>query len=287
MGADNLEFARSRLSLVNNLRAKLLSNVVKDGEPWAMARRRYQALLGTHLQMLMVWSRWVGGSFYSNDFKGDPGNRAPISEIPAERQRLALKMVIDHSFNDAAFGLSPELIRHFSKEHFYDPAAINELLQDNAYTVHDMVGGVQAFALTLIMNPTTLRRIYNNEFRTSGQPDVLTLSEVVTTITDAAWTECAASGAGAFSAPRPMVSSFRRNLQREHVNRLITLALLDSMTSPSLRTISTLAVQEPRRIDKLAEAADGRNTDPYTSAHLTDIRSRIARTIDATYVITR
>jgi hypothetical protein len=287
MGADNLEFAKSRLALVNELRAKLLQNVVKDGEPWAVARRRYQALLGTHLQMLSVSSRWLGGSFYNNDFKGDPGNRAPISDIPAERQRLALRMVIDNSFNDAAFGLTPEMIRHFSKEHFYDPAAINELLQDSSYTVHDLIGGVQAYALTLVMNPSTLRRIYDNEFRTSGQADAITLSEVVTTITAAAWTECVANNGGSFSAANPMISSFRRNLQREHINRLVTLALLDGSTSPSLRTISTLAVQELQRIDGLAEAAAKRNPDPYTSAHLSDVRSRIARTVDAAYVIPR
>jgi len=286
MGSDNLEFAKSRLALVKELRAKILDKVVKEGEPWAMARRRYNTLLGTHVQALSISARWIGGSFYSNDFKGDPGDRAPIADVPAERQRLALQMVIDNAFRDDTFGLTPDLVRHFGKEHFYDPANINEIVQDHSYTVHDLVGGIQATALTFVMNPTTLRRVYDNEFRaTENNP--LTLAEVVTTVTDAAWTECANPARGSFSASKPMVSSFRRNLQREHVGRLITLALLDSQPSPSLRTISTLSVQELKRIDKMAEAALRASPDPYTTAHLEDVRTRIARALETTYTINR
>ncbi len=287
MGADNLEFAASRLSLVADLRGKLLDKIVKDGEPWAMARRRYQTLLGAHAQMLGVASRWVGGSFYRNDFKGDPGNPVPISDIPADRQRQALKMVIDHSFRDEAFGLTPDLVRHFAKEHFYDSTSFTEFQQDQSYTVHDMVGGIQAFALSALMNPTTLRRVYDNEFRTTGEANPFTLAEVVTAVTDAAWSELATPARGNFSAAKPMVSSFRRNLQREQVGRLVTLALLDSTISPSLRTISTLAVQELKRIDKMADAAQKSGADPYTLAHLEDVRTRIARALEATYTIGR
>lgn len=287
MGADNLEFATSRLSLVRELRAKLIDTVVKDGEPWAEARRRYQSLLGTHVSMLAVASRWIGGSYLNNDYKGDPNDRRPVEDVPAERQRTALKLIIDNSFNDEALGLTPELVRYLGKQHWFDPAGVSEIMQDASYTVHDLVSGVQAFSLTLLMNPTSLRRVYDNEFRTSDQPNPLTMVEVITTITDAAWRECADNNGGSYSNSSPMVSSFRRNLQREHVERLETLAMLRSSGSPAWRTISTLAVQELRRIDTLAANSLKHNPDPYTLAHLDDVRSRIARTLEAAYVISR
>lgn len=285
-GADNLEFAESRLGLVREVRAKLLDKVVKDGEPWAVARRRYQSTLGTHLQMLSIASRWVGGSFFNNDAKGDPGNRPPVQDIPGDTQRRALRFIIDNAFNDAAFGLSPDLVRHFGKEHWWDPAGLAEIELSPEYSVHDAVAGAQGTALTMILNPTTLRRVYDNEYRQAGQQGVLTLAEVLKTVTDSAWTECANPSNATFTTSNPMVSSFRRNLQQDHVNRLETLALLNS-GGPAMRTIRQLAAQELRRIDGMAEKALAAKCDPYTAAHLTEVRARIARALEASIVLTR
>ena len=83
-----------------------------------------------------------------------------------------------------------------------------------------------------------------------------------------------------------MISSFRRNLQREHVQRLIDLTLLPDSPSPAVRTISTLATQELRRIDEAAKRSMNGSADPYSQAHLADIRTRIAKAMEAAYVIT-
>lgn len=286
LGADNLQFAESRLGLIGEVRGKLIEKVVKDGESWGVARRRYQSLLGAHVQMLAIASRWIGGSFLNNDTKGDPSNRTPVQDVPAADQRRALSLIIDNAFEDSAFGLTPDLVRHLGKEHFYDPDAIQETMQDGSYSLHDSIGGVQATALTLVMNPTTLRRLYDNEFRASGD-NPITMAEVVRAVTDAVWREYGAAPAGEFTAARPMVTSLRRNLQREHCERLITLALLRDTGSPSLRAVSTLAILELSRVDAKAEQTLKGSPDPYTRAHLEDIRSRTARTRDAAYSIAR
>ena len=148
------------------------------------------------------------------------------------------------------------------------------------------MGGIQATALTLVMNPTRLRRIYDNEYRTQGADDILTLAEVVTTVTEAIWSECAEPSSRRYSAQQPLVSSFRRNLQREHVQRLVDLALLPDAPSPALRTISSMATQELRRIREMAVGAQAADLDPYTAAHLADIQTRIDKALDAAYVIT-
>ncbi len=286
MGADNLQFAESRLSMVEELRGKLVSDIVDDGEPWAEARRRFNTLLNTQAQSIVIASNWVGGAYFNTDWKGDPGDRAPIEDVPAERQRQALRLIIDNSFEDDAFGLTPELVRHLGKEYYWDPAGMNELMADPSVTVHDLVGSVQAFALTMVMNPTTLRRMYDNEYRTAGADDAFTLTELVTTVSDAAWRECKGAKKGSYDAGAPMISSFRRNLQREHADRLIDLALLDT-SSPSLRTISTLAKGELRRIDSMCERALAATPDAYTSAHLEDVRASIGQALEAAYVIER
>lgn len=283
-GADNMNFARSRLSLVQKLRAELISDIVDDGESWSEARRRFNSFLNTHLQSISIAARYIGGSYITNARKGDPGAGAPITDISASRQREAMNFVIENSFEDKAFGITPELVRHLGKEYWWDPQGVNELLADPSSTVHDLVGGMQATGLTFLINPTRLRRVYDNEYRAESG-DVFTLSELVTTVTNQAWKECNPTNGSSRSDID--ISSFRRNLQREHAERLIQLMLLEGRSSPSMRTIATLATVELSRIDEMCERALDRNPDAYTVAHLSDIRTRISKSLDAAYVIER
>ena len=287
LGDNNLNFSESRLKIVANLRADLVEKVAKEGKPWSQVRERYQQLLGTHMQALFTAAPWVGGSYENYDFKGDPGERAPVEDVPAEDQRRAMNMIIDNTFVDSAFGLTPELIRHMGKRYWWDPNGMDELMEDANFTVHDQVGSFHAIGLSLLLNPTTLRRVYDNEYRTAGDENALSLAEVIDTVTGRAWSEYEDFDGGEYSATSPLCSSFRRNLQQEHVKRLTTLALLDS-NSAFLRTISSLATNELRRIRKLAaNTSDNFKLDPYTIAHLIDVRARITKTLDAAYVLPR
>lgn len=270
MGADNLKYARSRLSLVSELREKLVSDLVADGDSWALARRRFNALTNTQYQSLGIAAGWVGGVYMSNAAKGDPDAPAPITDIPADRQREALQIVLDHAFADDALGLTPEIVRHLGKEHWWDTAGLSELSADASSPVHSMMDGVQGYGLSLLMNPTRLRRVYDNEFRAEGD-DVFTMGEMMNTITETIW-----------NGEEPV--SFRRNLQREHVERLITLMLLNDNASPTMRTISTIAAAQLKKI----QGMDGvGGSDAYTKAHLADVKTRIERALDAAYVIDR
>lgn len=44
-------------------------------------------------------------------------------------------------------------------------------MQDSSFTVHDQVGSVHGLGLTLILNPSTLRRVYDHEFCTANDKD--------------------------------------------------------------------------------------------------------------------
>ena len=47
-----------------------------------------------------------------------------------------------------------------------------------------------------------------------------------------------------------------------------------------------MATQELRRIDEMAGDAENGGPDPYTVAHLADVRTRIDKALDAAYVLT-
>jgi len=275
MGADPLNFAESRMRIVRDLRGKIVEELVEDGEPWRKARDRFESLLSTQIQTMSIASRWVGGSYVHWDYKGDPEGRDPIEDVDPEQQRRALNFVIENAFHDEAFGLTPELIKKLGVQYWPDEPGYESVLDDPSYEVHDRVSGMQATALTMLINPTRLRRVYDNEFRTRDE-NALTLAELFETVSDAVWSEL--SG-------KSEISSLRRNLQREHLERLIDLSLPSEAASASMRTIANLAVAELREIDERIEerqAAGG--LDPYSAAHLADASARIEKALEAVYV---
>lgn len=285
LASDPLAFANSRMRLTRQQRADILTKFVKDGDSWSKARRGYGITLGTQTQMLSMMSNWIGGCFISRDKKGDPNGREPIVPVPAERQRAALKFVIDNAFKDEAFGLTPELLTKMSLDKWMDAGGGTSAFEDVPYPVHDRIMGIQASVLTMIMNPITLQRVFDNEQRVPADQDMLTLPEVLNTVTSEIWTEVYAGGAGGpYTDRKPMVSSLRRSLQREHVERLIDLSMPGSVVTPASRAIATLATAKLRELKDKTEAAGKASLDTYTAAHLSETRLRIEKALDAQFI---
>ena len=284
--ADPLDYAQEQMKLVELYRSRLLEKFVKEGESWAKARRGYELTLSLQMRAVSMMSNWVGGTFVRRDKKGDPGDRAPIDVVPPRQQRDALQFVIDTTFNDEAYGLRPELLERLSVDKWLDSRSHMTSADEAAWPVHDRILGIQASALTLLMNPTTLRRVYDNELRLPGSEDALTLPELLQTIGDSVWTELGEKCPADRDDRNPMISSLRRNLQREHLQRLIDLVLEESDATAAYRPISNLARLELRKLaDRAAATMErcGKKMDAYTEAHLTESKERIDRVLQAGY----
>ena len=286
-GADPLDYADSQMRLVQYLRTKILDRMVKDGDSWAKARQAYEILLGRHFGSVAIAANWIGGAYVNRDKKGDPGDRDPIVVVPADKQRRALRFVIENTFRDEAFGLTPELLAKMTVDKWWDAGGFRQIFQDPTWPVHDRIMGIQAAALSMVMNPTTLNRVYDNEFRIPADQDALTLPEVLFTISDEVWSELDGSVTETHTARQPMISSLRRNLQSEHLERMIDLSMIDSGFGASSKPISTLSRRKLRelrdRIEQVMES-DGSRIDPYTTAHLDEARVRIERALEAQYI---
>lgn len=282
-----IDYARNQMELVRHIRKILISDFVKDGETWARARQGYQVTLGQHVQAVSMMANWIGGAHVYRDKKGDPDGRPPIDVVDAAKQREALEFVIENTFREEAFGLTPELLEHLTVDKWWDSGGMGTIFTDPTYEVHDTVLAIQASAMTMIMNPTTLRRVYDNEFIVPSNRDTLTLAEMMGEITEAAWSELDNPGAGRFTARQPMISSVRRNLQREHLQRLIDLSLTAETYDAATKPIATLATMHLRDIAAKVQSTQervGNRMDPYSRAHLQDVSSRIAQALDAKYI---
>jgi hypothetical protein len=280
--ADSLAWARTQIDLVARLRAKLLDRVVKDGQSWQKARRGYTLLLGRQLSAVSAASGWIGGASVARDRKGDPNGRDPLTVTPAQKQRDALTFVMENSFRDAAFGLTPALLTKMGADQWWDEEGFDDAPD---WPVNDRVLGVQASVLTRLMNPMVLRRVYDNELRTPPGQDMLTMPELLASIRAEIWSELAAGVKGRPTARQPMITPFRRNLQREHLDRLVTLSTEgDWWGGASSRPLTNLARQELRDLKLAIDKIDPDKADPYTRAHLADAGARIAKALEAAYI---
>ncbi|WP_235905588.1 zinc-dependent metalloprotease [Tautonia marina] len=282
---DPLDYAENQMRLARYHRERLLEKFVDDGDSWAKARRGYEMTLGFQVSSLNMLAGWVGGAFVNRDKKGDPGDRDPIKVVPVDQQRAALAFIIENAFKDDAFGLTPELLRRMSVDKWLDGDGFRSAVNDEpTWPIHDRIMGIQASALTMLMNPTTLRRVYDNEFRIPAEEDALTLPELLETVSKAIWSELDEPGNGPFTDRKPMVSSLRRNLQREHLDRLIDLCLDNGGSGAAQKPISNLAQMQLRELkdqaSKILEATNGK-ADSYTRAHLLETVDLIDRALDA------
>jgi hypothetical protein len=281
--ADPLSYAEKQLELANYHRERLIEEFVKEGQSWARARYGYEMTLSLQSRALSMMSAWLGGAFINRDKKGDPGDRMPIEVVPVEDQRAALRFVLENGFRDEAFGLTPDLLRRMTVDKWLDDYSMS--FEESTWPVHDRIMGIQASILTRLLNPGTLGRVYDNEFLTPADEDMITLPEVLETLDREIWSELKGSG-GEFTDRQPMISSLRRNLQRELVSRLVDLSMPDSWGQAAHKPLANLALMQLRQLStRLGQAQDKSELDAYTRAHLSETKLRIDKALDAGYTL--
>ena len=288
-GKDPLNFANEQIQLATLYRSQLLEKFVKNGDSWAKARRGYEITLSMQARAISMMANWIGGVHVLRDKKGDEGNRAPLQVVPIEQQRAALKFVVETAFQDEIYALTPELLERMTTSKKLG-GSVSSAMRDYDWPIHDRVGALQASTLTSVLNPTTLRRVYDNEFRIPADQDALTLPEVLDTVTGAIWGELGVPLEAATNVRKPAISSLRRNLQREHVNRLIDLSMTNNGSNESFKPISNLARAQLRTLAGRVTAyreANAEKLDAYSRAHLEEVENAITKAMEADFVISK
>jgi len=283
---EPLDYAKNQMRIARHNRGRIIEKLVKKGDSWSKTRRAFETTLAMQMRAVSMMANWLGGAFIYRDKKGDKGDRLPIEVVPAKKQRDALNFVIENTFKDEAFGLTQDLLRRMTVDKWLDD--MSSFLDDSTWPIHDRIMGMQAYALARMMYPTTLRRVYDNEFLVPPDEDALTLPELLDTISEAIWSELDEEPGREYTAREPMISSLRRNLQREHLELMIDLSKTDYRGAAAYKPIATLVVEELRelkkdKIDRILGTYD-ENLDPYTRAHLKDAGTQIEKALDAHYI---
>ena len=83
-----------------------------------------------------------------------------------------------------------------------------------------------------------------------------------------------------------MITSLRRNLQREHIQRLVDLVLEEGQDTAAYHPISNLARMQLRTLSsRMGSTIEkcGNKMDAYSLAHLTECKERVERALEAGY----
>ena len=281
---DPLDFAKAEIKLVAMLRAAILEKYVKDGDSWERARRGYVKTLSKQRRTIDMMAPWVGGTYVSRAKKGDPNTGDPLVPVEVEKQRAALQFVIETAFRDEAYGLTPELVNKMTVEKWMDSP--RGFMTESTWPINDQIAATQSMALTMLLNPTTLGRVFDNEKRVAADQDALTLPELMKALSTEIYKEIGTGSLGSSSVRKPMITAFRRNLQADYTDRLIAIATGRAGLPRVARQLSAAELRELQsKLDAVLAKATNGNIDAYSRAHLADLKARTDAALDAIVVM--
>lgn len=270
-GTDNLAWFSKQIGLVQDLFANMETKLEKPGENYEVLRRSFNRMQGEYIVAGLGASKYIGGLYYYRDHVGDPNGRPPYVPVPAARQREALKFLAEKLWAPDAFQVQGRLLNKLAMKRFWDFDFQNWLHPRVDYPLHAVVLNLQAAPLWRLYHPITLSRALDLEVKVPDANDRFTLAEMFVGIRNAIWAELD-SGA--------TINSFRRNLQREHVNHLIRLVVRPQPGTPE--DAVTLARADLVELQGRIDRALGRGPMDYTSrAHLEETRARIRQALEA------
>lgn len=281
MGRDVMEYAKYQTEVTDSLLKDITDWAVKDGQSYARLRRAFTRIMAERSRATEYVARFCGGQVINRDHKGDAGARPPITMIPAEKQREALRFVCANVFAEDAFKISPELLSHLAPGRFSHWGS-DEYDFRVEFNVHDFVGAMQFNCLVTLMNPFTIGRIQDGQVKFGEGDEVYTLSEHINGIADAVWSELDDAGRQGTDR-KPFINGFRRNLQRKLTDMLMGLVLSDAgrAVPADANAISRLCVT--RLSEKIGKVLKKAKLDATSTAHLTDIKKRIDKALEAEY----
>ncbi|MBX3441847.1 MAG: zinc-dependent metalloprotease [Planctomyces sp.] len=277
LGKDSLAYVRRQLQNSTELMPEIIEKGVKDGEGYQRATQMFGLLFREYWRAAGFAARFPGGVYVSRDHKGDAGQRPPFQPVSPAEQREAMQLLTEFVF--APPKIEGSQLNYLAVSRWRHWGTPNVFRLD--MPIHEQVLDAQSMVLRQLMNSTTLRRILDNEFKTPADQEAYTLAEHLQSIVDGIFGEWKpADQKGEYTVRAPMISGFRRNLQRETIRQFA--ALTTQSTGPEdARTLARMHLQSLQaKIGAMLQNGELK-LDDYTRAHLQDCQSRIAQALEA------
>ncbi len=302
LGNDPIAFAEQRSKVVQEIIPKLIERFTANDAGYDRVRHAFGVLLGAHGQANFFAARLVGGLYSSRSHRDDPQAKPPFRVVGAAQQRKAVSVISEQVFSDTSYQFPPEFYNQLVSTRWLHWGTENVDRQD--YPVHEAVLKWQKRILEQLLDAKTLTRLADNTLKVGQNVDCFTTSELLRQLVDSIYSEVFEFKAGEYSDQKPVISSLRRNLQREALAEILRLSLGGGRRSgtsvtrfssslgipPDARSLATfhlrrLLKQVTTIVSRNAKQKQEMRMDDTSRAHLEDIQRRIEAVLDAEIVV--
>jgi len=261
--------------LINRLFDSLETRLIAPGEGYPRLRAGFTDLLFQRWFATLVTTKYLSGVYTARDHRGDPNARPAFTVVPAAKQREALAFIAEAGLGENAYRFRPELLNRLAPSRWWhwgtNPFGEGRI----DFPLHDWAQAFQGTLVDLLLDPGVLTRLRDNELRAAPGSPVVTIPEVLRTMTNAIWAEAGAAR---------NTGSIRRDLQRMYLVELLRMVVNPVPGTPEdARTVARVTLTDLSA--RLNRALGTSGLDGYTRAHYTDSRERIEQALSAQVVV--
>lgn len=262
LGSDVLAFARKRIAIAHDLLQRQETRALSPDQDYSILRRSVTYALRDMGRAASVLTRQIGGVRTVRDHAGS--GRDPLAPLPAADQRAALDLLARGFLSADSLRISPALQRKLAVDFLErsdaalrgDGTPPTALVTD--FSLASQVIELQRAVLGQLLSDGVAVRLLDSEDKLPK--DALRLSELYRQLNDAVWSELGQGGD---------IPPLRRELQREHVNRIATQLLRPAALSRA-DARSLARAQAQTLLSRLNSAARRPGLNTEALAHLQD-----------------
>ncbi len=265
-------FARKRIAIAQDMLRRQELRTPRPDQGYVVLRRSVLYAVNDVGRAAGMLTRQIGGVRTLRDAPGS--GRDPLQPVPAAQQREALELITGSLLSADSLRISPALQRRLGPDYL----ARREAMQaGDAPAVTDFSLAAQLLEMqrgllaALMSDAVAVRLLDSAEKSGPDGSGALPLSELYASLTKAVWSELAS---GAEIAP------LRRELQREHINRVASLLLRPQALSRA-DARGLLRVQAKALASKLDATSHRRGLSPEVQAHLKDSADTLNQALSA------
>jgi hypothetical protein len=267
LGSDPIAYAAKRLEIARDLFLRQERRELKPDESYAVLRRSLAYAIADAGRAVGVLVRQIGGVRTLRDHPGS--GRDPLLPTDAYTQRKALELIAHNVLSIDGLAVTPALQRRLVPD--FDDRGDNPTLPTD-YPVPQRLLDLQRAVLNQLMSDAVAARILDSVGKADRPEAAFQLSELYERLNRDIWGELAKGG---------NISATRRELQREHVNRVASSVVRPNpMARADARSLlRAQALQLQAQLDK---ALKRRGTmDAETRAHLQDSADTLSQALSA------
>lgn len=267
LGADPIAYAAKRLEIARDLFHRQEIRALTPDQSYAVLRRSLAYAIADAGRAVGVLVRQIGGVRTLRDHPGS--GRDPLQPTDAATQRAALELIARHVLAIDGLAVTPTLQRRLAPD--FDDRGDNPSLATD-YPVPQRLLDLQRMVLNQLLSDAVAARILDSVGKADRPQTAFQLAELYQRLSRDVWSELARGGP---------ISATRRELQRDHLNR-IAGALLRPSPQARADARSLLRQQALWLQAQLHKSLQRpQPLDAATRAHLQDSADTLAQALDA------